>query len=157
MTSDLVAHTRGLKPTATVLDHYVVEKWDVRADAKSAGWRVGGLAGRMTVVNAWKMLAVLEDLALHARFVLTMLEEDRATLKKAGYMEPPAWYAPKEELQGPFKDDGPYPAGEDFENGPYPTWEEVDAAFHHGRLARLEGTLPPAKSQRIIPATADTA
>jgi hypothetical protein len=109
------------------------------------------------VVNPWETLAVLEDLALHARFVPSLLEEYRATLKKAGHTEPPAWYEPKEEPQGPFKIEGQYLAGEDFESGPYPTWAEADAAFHQMRLARIDGTLPPVKSQRIVPTAAATA
>jgi len=109
------------------------------------------------VVNPWETLAVLEDLALHARFVQPMLEEYRATLKKAGHSEPPAWYEPKKEPQGPFRIEGQYLAGEDFESGPYPTWTEADAAFHQMRLARIEGTLPPVKSQRIVPTAAATA
>ena len=109
------------------------------------------------VVSPWETLAVLEDLALHARFVPSMLEEYRATLKKAGHTDPPAWYEPKEEPPGPFKIEGQYLAGEDFESGPYPTWAEADAAFHHMRLARIEGTLPPVKSQRIVPTAAATA
>ena len=109
------------------------------------------------VVNPWETLAVLEELALHARFVPSMLEEYRATLKKAGHIEPPAWYEPKEEPPGPFKIEGQYLAGEDFESGPYPTWAEADAAFHQMRLSRIEGTLPPVKSQRIIPTAAATA
>lgn len=108
------------------------------------------------VVNPWETLAVLEDLALHAQFVSPLLEEYRATLKKAGHTEPPAWYEPKEEPPGPFKIEGQYLAGEDFESGPYPTWAEADAAFHQMRLARIEGTLPPVKSQRIVPTAAAT-
>ena len=57
----------------------------------------------------------------------------------------------------PFKIEGQYLAGEDFESGPYPTWEEADAAFHQMRLARIDGTLPPVKSQRIVPTAAATA
>jgi len=106
------------------------------------------------VVNHWETLAVLEELAQHARFVQPMLEEYRATLKKAGHTEPPAWYDPKEEPPGPFKIEGQYLAGDDFESGPYPTWDEADATFHQMRLARIEGTLPPAKSQRIVPTSA---
>ncbi len=108
------------------------------------------------VVNPWETLAVLEDLALHARFVQPMLEEYRATLKKAGHTDPPAWYDPEKEPPGPFRIEGQYLAGEDFESGPYPTWAEADAAFHQMRLARIEGTLPPVKSQRIVPTSAET-
>lgn len=108
------------------------------------------------VVNPWEILAVLEDLALHARFVQPMLEEYRATLKKAGHTDPPAWYDPGKEPPGPFRIEGQYLAGGDFQSSPYPTWEEADAAFHQMRLARIEGTLPPVKSQRIVPAAAAT-
>ncbi len=104
------------------------------------------------VVNPWETLAVLEDLARHARFVQPMLEEYRATLKKAGHTDPPAWYERDEEPPGPFKIEGQYLAGDDFESGPYPTWAEADAAFHQMRLARIDGTLPPVKSQQLVPA-----
>ncbi len=108
------------------------------------------------VVNPWETLAVLEELALHARFVPSMLEEYRATLKKAGHTEPPTWYDPRKESPGPFMIEGQYLAGEVFESGPYPTWAEADAASHQMRLARIEGTLPPVKSQRIVPTAAAT-
>jgi hypothetical protein len=116
-----------------------------------------GEMGTFPVVNPWETMAVLEELALHARFVPAMLEEYRTTLKKAGHTEPPAWYEPKEEPPGPFKIEGQYLAGEDFESGPYPTWAEADAAFHQMRLARIDGTLPPVKSQRIVPTVVATA
>jgi hypothetical protein len=58
---------------------------------------------------------------------------------------------------GHFKIEGQYLAGEDFERVPYPTWAEANAAFHQMRLARIQGTLPPVKSQRIVPTATATA
>ena len=71
--------------------------------------------------------------------------------QKAGHTEPPAWYEPKEKPPGPFKIEGQYLAGEKFEGGPYLNWDQADAAFHQRRMARIDGPLPPLKSQRIVP------